>query len=180
MNGADFQRDIGQMAQNVQELMRKLPALAGAEVLMTVDENFRSQSFFGDPWEPRKDGDTGRAILVKSGRLRRSFSLDVSRLQVIVRSDAPYAEIHNEGGLVDNVAAVPAHTRRRFSTEEVSAPGARKPRYVKSLIGKHQVQAHTRQLNHQMPQRQFLGDHPQLTERLNRLLQTQLIRIFRP
>lgn len=180
MNGPDFQRDVETMAREVGQLIRRLPQLVGAEVLATVDDNFRSGSFFGSPWEPRKDNDTGRALLVKSGRLRRSFSLDISRLQIIVRSDAPYAQIHNEGGEVNATVSVPAHTRRRFETEEVSSPRARKTKYVKSLIGEHKVRAHTRQLNHHMPQRQFLGEHPQLVAQLTRLLQTQLMRIFRP
>jgi len=63
-------------------------------------------------WEPRK-GDfvngisrlrkrerirSGRAILVKSGALRRSLrKISKSRLSVTIISDLPYANVHNEG-----------------------------------------------------------------------------------
>ena len=50
-------------------------------------------------WRPRKKADTGRAILVKSGRLKRGIrAIPLSNLQEIkIGNDVPYAQAHNEG-----------------------------------------------------------------------------------
>ena len=50
--------------------------------------------------EKKDDKRAGRAILVKSGDLRRSIRFDTvnkSNLSVRIASDLPYARIHNEG-----------------------------------------------------------------------------------
>lgn len=54
-------------------------------------------------WKPRKSKskrDTGRAILVKTGDLRRSVKIkgiNKSSLNIIIGSDLPYAKVHNDG-----------------------------------------------------------------------------------
>ena len=76
-------------------------------------ENFRKQGFDDKTvqrWKPRKRttyktksgrivNDTTRAILVKTGDLRRSIIRVPNRsaLNVKIQTDLPYAKIHNEG-----------------------------------------------------------------------------------
>lgn len=54
-------------------------------------------------WKPRKSKskrDIGRAILVKTGDLRRSVKIkgiNKSSLNIIIGSDLPYAKVHNDG-----------------------------------------------------------------------------------
>jgi len=67
-------------------------------------ENFRRQGFMDrslKPWKPRKKRDEGRAILVKSGALRRSIRrISVSNKRVTIGSKgkpAVYAGVHNAG-----------------------------------------------------------------------------------
>lgn len=69
--------------------------------------SFRLQGFQDktvEKWKPRKKEDkrAGRAILVKSGDLRRSIrreNLNKMKLSVTIATDLPYARIHNEGGM---------------------------------------------------------------------------------
>ena len=67
-------------------------------------ENFRRQGFMDRSlkrWKPRKKRDEGRAILVKSGALRRSIRrISVSNKRVTIGSKgkpAVYAGVHNYG-----------------------------------------------------------------------------------
>ena len=76
-------------------------------------ENFRKQGFDDksvQKWKPRKRttyktksgkvvDDTTRAILVKTGDLRRSIIRVPNRsaLNVKIQTDLPYAKVHNEG-----------------------------------------------------------------------------------
>ncbi len=70
-------------------------------------ESFRNQGFTDEwlnKWTPRKARDRGRqsrgsrAILVRSGSLRNSIKARVVGYTIIISSDLPYANIHNDGG----------------------------------------------------------------------------------
>jgi phage gpG-like protein len=110
------------------------------------DRNFEQQGFFGTKWAARKNGSNGRAILMGVGRLRRGVKTPKRSGNTIVWNiDVPYAKIHNEGGTIKATQSV-----RPFS---------------RTIKGREQkVRAFTRSVNIKMPQRQFIGDHPQLNQ----------------
>lgn len=164
------------------------PRIVGRIALEVWDENFQNGGFTDKvfiPWKPRKNdtenrgrkhGDggrqSGRAILIKSGALRRSLRVKYTG-PTMVRwaagsQDVPYAEIHNEGGRVETTQNVKAHTRRHFETDEVSGARAKKARFVKITTGTSQVKAHARKLNYTMPRRHFMGASAKLMDRLSR------------
>lgn len=70
-------------------------------------DNFRKQGFDDktvQKWKPRKvqDKRAGRAILVKTGDLRRSIIRNPANraaLTVKISTDLAYAKIHNDGGM---------------------------------------------------------------------------------
>ena len=108
------------------------------------DRNFEQQGFFGTKWKERKNHDSTRAILMGVGRLRRGVKTPKRNGNTIVWNfDVPYAKIHNEGGIIKATQNVRPFTR--------------------TVKGKEQkVKAFSRSVNIKMPQRQFIGDHPQL------------------
>lgn len=66
--------------------------------------NFKQQSFNGQKWKQRKNNrDSGRSLLVKSGRLRRDVSNSVaaghknSNFSYTLAVNNPYAEFNNSG-----------------------------------------------------------------------------------
>lgn len=76
----------------------------GNIVVNETKNNFKRQGFMDRSvrrWKPRKKRDTGRAILVKSGTLRRSIKrTSTSAKRVTVASAgkaAVYAGVHNNG-----------------------------------------------------------------------------------
>lgn len=176
----DFERDLKIAAGQLNGVMRELPGLVGAVVLNSVDNNFRSESFFGQAWEPRKvqKGNDGRAILVQTGRLRRSFRLETSGLTITIFTDTPYAQIHNEGGVISGTVNVAEFTRNQYEMNEVSKPGSRKEKWKKETVGTGTVRAHTRNINLTIPQRQFMGEHPDLDNDIKTLLDKEITAIF--
>lgn len=111
------------------------------------DRNFEQQGFFGSKWKQRKnDSDSGRGILMGrgSGRLRKGIRATKRSGNTITwQFDVPYAKIHNEGGTIKTTQNV-----RPFN------------RTVKGKVQK--VKSFSRKVNIKIPQRQFIGDHPQL------------------
>ena len=64
------------------------------------NRNFERQAFFNQAWARRGDYDTDttRALLIKSGRLRKSITSRIEGDTIIYETTLPYASIHNEGG----------------------------------------------------------------------------------
>lgn len=80
------------------EIKLILPIKIGDIVLKNVLKNFEKESFDNQTWQPRKDNDTSRNLLVKSGSLRRSIRVVQATWQRIsIGTDVEYAQVHNEG-----------------------------------------------------------------------------------
>jgi len=126
---------LKQIASNIRSKMAStIPQLMKDMALEHFDNSFRNQGFTDigfQPWKPRKaekrvvflgsrkrargkDSAANRAILIRSGRLRRSIKARMAGKSIIFSSDLPYAQIHNEGGRAGRKlsAKIP---RRRFA-----------------------------------------------------------------
>lgn len=156
-----------------------LPNLAATEAVNFTKERFRAQNWVDTttiPWKKRKrpkkrSRSDNRAILVKSGRLRRSPRKKVAtRDYAIIAIDVPYAQIHNDGGKVKGTVNVKTHDRkshrrrRNDRTETVAA---------------HTVNAHSRRVNFKVPQRRFIGQSAVLNTRIQRVLTAEIIKAIR-
>lgn len=117
-----------------------------------VRKNWKNQ--VGEPWKPRKRPDRG-SLMVRTGRLKRSIrKISSGTGYVIIGTDVPYAQAHNDGGKSTKTVSVRAHTRRRSKRQ--SATGS-------AII---RVKSHTRKMNLTLPQRKFMGKSRALELRL--------------
>lgn len=79
-----------------------LPTIVARTAENQFKENFRLGGFLDgmlEKWQDRKKADAGRAILVKSGRLKRSVRAvpGYNFQEIKLASDVPYAKYHNNG-----------------------------------------------------------------------------------
>lgn len=159
MNEKEFtklcRKQAGQIATYINDVA---PVMVVRKTLRFIDGNFRAQGWQGatfKPWQPIKR--KGGTILIKTGRLRRGVNYTTNgRGEVLFYNNVKYARIHNEGGDINATVNIRGFTRRRFMVDEVSKPGARKPKFEKTETGKHEVKGHTRVMKTTMPQRQFM------------------------
>lgn len=102
-----------QMAQiKLQKSLNDFVTIMGTDAKNHFVNSFRNQGFEDETiqkWKPRKRksyrtrngrvvDDTNRAILVKTGDLRRSIRvISRSYRTIVLGSDLPYAQIHNDG-----------------------------------------------------------------------------------
>lgn len=148
-------------------------------------DSFNRQGWLGntlEPWVKRKSNKRpGRAILVDSGRLRRSIRIVSTGVgQVEIGTDVPYARAHNEG--FRGVVTVKAHTRNRYSSAKVGTgkltkSGKERMKTVQTVSGTIHVQQFTRKMN--LPKRQFMGYSPILENKIKRQLTAELLKTFR-
>lgn len=96
---------------SLQKMKSTLPTVLGNRIKNFTLEAFRKQGFTDSgftKWKPRKKNkDAGRAILVKTGKLRRSIKVSRANwTRVVVGSyGVAYAQIHNEGGEISKSAS---------------------------------------------------------------------------
>jgi phage gpG-like protein len=133
------------LSQELKQFHRDAPRYVGDTAVQHFNDNFQQQGFVDDslqPWPPRKsEKDQDRAILFKTGRLRRSVRVTRrSNEEVVIGTDVPYAKIHNEGGPVN----VKAHLRK-------SRKGNQFP---------------VRAYMYKATQRKFIGESKQLTRKI--------------
>lgn len=155
-------KSFATIVDDVTRAINAMPARVGTCAVNFSKQRFVQQNWHDttpEPWKPRSRTRRGGerrqsgAILVDSGRLKRSIrvvSADSNR--VIIGTDVPYAEIHNEG--LDGEVSVRKHSRR-----------SRKGRL-------HIVKAHKRRVH--MPQRRFLGESQALATQLEELMIKEL------
>lgn len=149
--------NFSRVRKNFDRLKQELPVAVAGVTQNFFADSWRKQGWDDgtvNKWEPRKvetKKTKGRAILVKTGKLRRAVQNSIrekrfDRIRLVIDgATIPYASVHNEGGDV----RIPATMRR-------------------SKLGKaFQVRAHVKH----MPQRKFLGDSKSL-----RLIQVKTIK----
>lgn len=118
----------------------------------------------------------GRAILVKTGDLRRSIirhNANRAAMSIRITSDLPYSKIHNEGGVIQKKATegkIVSFTKRgRFAKEKTEKQRSKISYQQKVNIGAHTIK---------MPQRKFMGESFNLNEKVKQVIIKRLNKVF--
>lgn len=185
--------DLRSAEAHFKRVLMYAPGMLGNEAVNFFTNSFRQQGWLGNsftPWRARKaskwgkkDKRKGRAILIDSGRLRRSIRIvSNTRGIVIIGTDVPYAKAHNEGMSLGLIQTVRAH-KRRITKLGITGRKTLKTRtrieFGRVDNGSTMVKSHKRRINQRIPQRQFMGNSPYLTAKLNRILQAELMKGLR-
>ena len=166
--------DFNKKLDRVKTVVRRLPPKAGVVAVSFSKERFIRKNWVNDrkkKWPERKRKTRG-SLLVQSGRLKRSIrKIRSGNGFVLIGTDVPYAEIHNEGGHINKTVQVKAHTRRRTVKRQTTNIRTRKTRTLKGRvqIGDSTVKAHSRKMNLRIQQRQFMGESAILLRRIERM-----------
>lgn len=178
---------LDQVLQNMERLKKTLPVLLSNQAQTFFVKSWEKKGWDDKSvvkWDKRKDTgpkSQGRAILVKSGNLRRAVNRSIrfesfDRIQLVVA--LPYAAVHNDG----YNGTRRAHTRsifKRGSTPEFIGLARKKPRRLKSTpvferTGEANVKAHTMK----MPRRRFMGDSANLRKLQLKLIDKEINKIW--
>lgn len=131
------------------------------------EENFRRQGFFSEKWA-RTKRPSAHHTLLDSGHLRESLDSEISGTTITFYSDAPYANIHNDGGTLTVTAAM----KRAFWALSYRATNAADKDYYKRLalmkVGKQLT----------IPRRRFLGDAPEVRKIVTETIDDELRKFF--
>ncbi len=107
--------DIPDFQRQFERLKRKTTANAKVKGLNHIKDSFRKGGFTGSAFEPwkRLANPSARAVLINSGFLRdANRAREFKGTQVEFFNEAPYASLHNEGGVL--VVRVTKRMRKYF------------------------------------------------------------------
>lgn len=159
------------LLNRVTKVVSTLPRRAAVLAVNFSKQRFRDQSWVDnntEPWKKRRPGwktesrkRQGRAVLVDSGRLKRSIRTTfVSDSMAMIGTDAPYAQAHNDGFRGKVSQQVRAHTRNTRN-------------------GRSLVKAHTRNIRMNLPRRRFIGASAILDKQIERMMTAEIVRAIK-
>ena len=180
-----MQNDLKIISERFKATMSILPYKVGVLMVGFTRERFKYQNWldtYPESWKQRKENgkwknkknNKGRALLVQTGRLRRSIRIvNTTSNSVTIGSDVPYASAHNDGVRQVVTQQVGAYKRRRFEMQKV---GRKTKKVVKSTID---VIAHDRTIRQNIPRRRFMGESKFLTMQITRLITAEINKTFK-
>ncbi len=179
------QFDMPDLARIEYQLQRYLSQIAprkiGRTALNHFDDSFRNEGFTDSSlskWAARKpnmlkpETKKEKRILVQTGTLRRSLRLIATDKSVIISTDVPYAEIHNEGGLI---IQKPTWKQRMFFSH-ISDTAFKSGN--NALGNRYAAMSRAKELHIPIPKRQFIGNSHILNVKIEDILNTDIENIF--
>ena len=161
-------------------------------------ESFRKQGFDDktvQKWKPRKRtsyttksgkvvDDTTRAILVKTGDLRRSIIRNPANraaLSIKISTDLAYAKIHNDGGTINKAGFAGLMYYREVATNLATRKTLKRfasTKGKKANRATHAMEVNVGAYSIKMPKRQFMGDSYNLNEKVKAVIVKRLDKLF--
>lgn len=192
MPAPDLQAEVNRTLKELIRLKdRVLPVKVGRAVRDSVRQNFRQGGFYGQPWlSPMriKEGfDSGPGygpMLSGTNHLMMSTDYVTEPGRVIIQNNLVYAQIHNEGGEITVTQRM-----KSFFWSQYYKRGLVGGMYGKATGTRNKQKAEA--LNKEaefwramalkkvgstikIPQRQFLGEHPEVTRIVQQIINTEL------
>lgn len=159
---------FGTIRAKLTRTLDELPLIVGNAAVNYSLDAFAKQAWEGKPWDKRKSKkDTGRSLLVKSGRGKRSVRvIRTAPGLVVVGSDIPYMRVHNEGETIRRAARSETFTRNRYTKGDKKGKFKRGTKDGQGMSFKA--------YSFKMPQRTFLRGSPLFIAAMKRVISTEL------
>lgn len=143
--------------QDPKKLIGNILSDMKVELTEMFDRNFERKGFFGSKWKPRKNKKAKGSLLHVTGKMRRSIRPAVRGRGVHFSSPLPYTELHNTGGKFTQTVRTHSRTNKRTGKT-------------------YTVRSHSRTM--EMPQRQFIGDHPEVQKAVTKIVHENIAEFF--
>lgn len=175
------------------KIIKNIISDISVEAMDEFDRNFERKAFFNKAWAKRRRDGRG-SLMVVSGGLRRSLKANKSETKITFRSSVPYALIHNTGGRIrvtkqmrkffwyqyyKNMKGVSFSIVTRGTSNKKSVVKNNEAEYWRNMALKKGSTIGIRK-------RQFIGDHPVLTKRIDKIIKNNIteylkeLKLFKP
>ena len=173
----------------LQEVNDRLPRKVGITAVNHFRQNFRDAGCRDGglrPWQRtrRQDSKSPDAkytpLTSRRDHLMRSIEFQAQPGQVVISDPVPYAEIHNDGGDISTHPSVTTKLRKYawHMVYSLAASQGKLPKTLPTEADKWKALALTKKtklsIHAHIPQRQFIGDSQELTQKLNTIINNSL------
>lgn len=142
------------------DLKKKILNDLRVELSDEFDRNFQRKAFFTRKWPERRHMNRKGSLLMITGKLRRSIRSRVDGDGVTWETSEKYAAIHNYGGTIQVTAKM-----KKYFWYKYKATKDDSWKWMALMKVGTQIR---------IPQRQFLGDHPEVRKRAEAVIQRNL------
>lgn len=163
----------------MQDFIKNIISDVRIDLTDEFDRNFERKAFFDKPWENTSIPNRKGSLMMRTGKLRRSVRSKQTNNEITWSSSLPYASLQNEGGEV----IVTEKMKRFFWAMFYKANGA----VTKTKKGDARNNDRNKKLTAEaatwkalalqkvgakmkIKQRQFIGDHPQVRQRIEHVV----------
>jgi Phage virion morphogenesis family. len=147
------------------------------ELTDEFDRNFQRQAFFSEKWKRRKyDLDPDRAILQKTGALRKSIASVIKDNKIVFTSSLPYAAIHNEGGAIIVTRRMKGFFWHKY--KEATAGIKKRTELTTEAIFYKAMALKKVGSKIIIPRRQFIGQAPEMEKVIIEIVEENLSKYF--
>lgn len=177
---SDFKKQLAK----IKKAHSRIPQRAATIAVNFSKERFRQKNWVDtkrEPWKARKRKGRGTTMTV-SGKLKRSIrKIRVGRNYAIIGTNVPYAQIHNDGGVINKKITVKEYKRAVTVQKQKTNLRTRKTTRQRGRvsIGQTTVKTHTRQMNTKIPARPFLQNSAVLQRRIERQIIADIKQILK-
>lgn len=147
------------------------------EITEEFDRNFQREAFFSEKWKRRRyNPDPDRAILQKTGSLRKSIISVIEDNKIIFTSSLPYSNIHNEGGAIGVTRRMKGYFWHKY--KEATA-GIKKRGELTTEAAFYKAMA-LKKVGSKIiiPRRQFIGNSPEVEKAVIEVIEENLSKYF--
>ena len=145
------------------------------ELMDEFDKNFSSGGFFGKKWQDKADGTT--SMLQDTRTMRGANHARVQGTDIVFTNAVPYGGIHNTGGKVTSTPTVTRKMQRFAWARYYKAGGKNGGEKAAKWRALALKPVGTKlSININMPQRQYIGDHPRVRECVQGIVNDNLSR----
>jgi phage gpG-like protein len=174
IHGADAL--LAKLKAAMQYIQNDVPKVIGIEAVKHFKENFVNEGFDGNKWQNRKaKQQLQRTILTGQGsgdHLADSIDYRIEGSTIVIYTDKPYGQIHNEGGTITQ--QVTPKQRAFFWAKHKEA----KEGGDTETAGQYKAMALCKQLTITVPKREFMGNSPQLNNKITNKITRDLTRLL--
>lgn len=173
----------------LREVNDRLPRKVGITAVNHFRQNFRDAGFRDGglrPWQRTKRQDSKSPdakytpLTSRRYHLMRSIEFQAQPGQVVISDPVPYAAIHNDGGDISTHPTVTPKLRKYawHMVYSLAASQGKLPKTLPTEADKWKALALTKKtklsIHAHIPQRQFIGDSQELTQKLNTIINNSL------
>lgn len=192
MPAPDLQGEINRALKELMRLKdRVLPVKVGRAVRDSVRDNFRKGGFYGQTWKPPMRTDLGfegpsyGPMLSGTNHLMMSTDYVAEPGRVIIQNSLIYAQIHNEGGEITVTKRMKGYFwsmyyKRGLVGEMYGKAKGKKNRQKAGNLNAEAQFWRNMALKKvgdkiKIPQRQFLGEHPEVNRIVREVINQELL-----